>query len=243
MIKYFALVIALAGPSIGLAKSSVPKLDSQRTVFVDNVIAFQNSAPVIKALQAFAAQAEAHKNTDAITIVIDSPGGSAMVGGMFLTEMENLKALGVTVNCVVPGMAASMGFWMLAHCSNRYALSHAQLLFHRGRIVTGSQPLTAPVLITLAKGLFDLDNQQIADFEKFMPMDKETMMYHLENETMHTAKGLNELTHGNFITVVDTYPGLSQLREKSADLPALSNTPLGIGFKRLLDGLTDYLQF
>lgn len=231
MFKYLVIVLALVGSSVSFAKST-PKLDAKRTIFIDDVIMPQNSFPLIKVLQGFAAAAEAHTNTEPVTIVIDSPGGSALVGGLLLTEMENLKALGVTINCIVPGMAASMGFWMFAHCSKRFVLSHAQLLFHRGRVVTGKTPLTAPILESLAKDLYNLDNQQIADFEKYMPMDREVMLYHLEHETWHTAKGLDELTHGDFITVLDNYPGLSQLREKTKDLPALSNTSSGFGFRQ-----------
>ncbi len=62
-----------------------------------------------------------------IFLIIDSPGGSVLDGARLMTAIENSKA---KVSCIDVGMAASMGFMILEHCHNRYAVSRATLMSH-----------------------------------------------------------------------------------------------------------------
>ncbi len=70
-----------------------------------------------------------------VTLRIDSPGGSIFAGNRFIKAMEDVKKTnGITVMCVVDGMAYSMGAVILESplCDRRLATVRSTILFHNG---------------------------------------------------------------------------------------------------------------
>ena len=70
------------------------------------------------------------RGTDAITVVINTPGGE-VVGGMdIVSQMRSLQRAGIEVRGHVMGDAASMGAVVLAACTVRSITGLSRLTWH-----------------------------------------------------------------------------------------------------------------
>lgn len=65
-----------------------------------------------------------------IFIIIDSGGGSLQAGSILVDRIKAAKYRGVTVNCIVDGMAASMALILMSHCSERYGMFGSYIMWH-----------------------------------------------------------------------------------------------------------------
>lgn len=93
--------------------------------------------------------AEADGKED-INLLINSPGGMVMAGGIILQAMEAVQQRGIKINCIVPIMAASMAYTIFHHCDRRYAFQNSLLLFH-------------PIRVGIQGYLTGRDAQKVAD--------------------------------------------------------------------------------
>lgn len=177
-----------------------------RTAILDSEV----SGPAVKALATELQRLAALDHDRPIDLVIDSPGGSVFAGNVLISAMEELKDAGTEIRCWVPHLAASMAFQIYLHCSERHALSHSYLLFHRARF--GYMGLVlAPIARDWARDLQATDDQIIAELRDRMPMDEKDFWYHYEHETLHTAPGLREITGAGFLKVDEVVPGLLKM--------------------------------
>lgn len=184
-----------------LACHAGPSVDPDNTMVIKGVIQGDNLDALGKLLLRVDGE---------VNIVIDSPGGSVTTGSRFINYMESAKERGVTINCFVPNLAASMAFGILTHCSNRYALTQAFLLWHRARVMMGGimgQPMTAPALLVLGRDLEALDQEILRETTNALGIDPEVVAYHFEAETLHLGINLHKIAP-NFIEVHDSIPGL-----------------------------------
>lgn len=156
-------------------------------------------------------------NPDPIDIVISSPGGSVEEGFLFIAKMEAAKAKGAIIRCYVPDLAASMAFQIFTHCSERYALPTAFLLWHHARTqfgggFGGGPALTAGQLLHAGQELADLDklilDEVIAAFGS--SVSKATIQYHFDTETLHTALQVRRIAP-DFLTVLPSISGLQEV--------------------------------
>jgi ATP-dependent protease ClpP protease subunit len=87
---------------------------------------------------------------------------------MFIVAAVDMaKARGFKVQCYVPGLAASMAFQILAHCSERYALPHAYLMWHPVRAqIRGA--LTSTEARILANDLAETETMLVADLRSYL---------------------------------------------------------------------------
>lgn len=69
-----------------------------------------------------------HQKFDALVMVIDSPGGSVYYGREISKALESS---GVTVYCVVDGMAASATMALLQSCNHRLMTRRSTLMLHK----------------------------------------------------------------------------------------------------------------
>lgn len=178
-----------------------PEVHPENTIVIKGVIAGGNLDKLARTLM---------KAEDYVDIVIDSPGGSVETGSRFINYMEAARRRGVTLNCFVPNLAASMAFGILVHCDNRYALSEAFLLWHRARVMLGGMggsAMTAPQLMMVGRDLEALDDAILRETTAALGMDPELVKYHFESETLHLGSNLERLAP-SFITVVPSIPGL-----------------------------------
>jgi ATP-dependent protease ClpP protease subunit len=65
-----------------------------------------------------------------VNLIIDSPGGSVRVGLVFVDLMRAAQANGTHIRCVVNGMAASMGAYILQACDQRLMTKQSAVMFH-----------------------------------------------------------------------------------------------------------------
>jgi ATP-dependent protease ClpP protease subunit len=121
-----------------------------------------------------------------IKLIINSPGGSVMMGYAVVSAMELAKARGKKVECVVTFLAASMGFHTFGHCDVRYALDKSLLLYHEAAI-SGGERMTERDLKREAEQMHiiteELDNYLV----RVLGISRELYTHHNEAQTFWTA--------------------------------------------------------
>lgn len=145
-----------------------------------------------------------------VDLIINSPGGEIITGNLFISKMEAAKANGLVIRCFVPHVAASMAFSIYMHCSERYALRNALLLWHRARMYVGGlfgAPLTGPQAKYMGEELLKTDSLILRDLFGTIDMSEEEIRYHFENETLHNALLLHEAAP-HFVTPFTYIKGL-----------------------------------
>lgn len=179
------------------------------TLIIDMPIMPSTMGPVIRWLQW---NLIAKKLPKAVTIIINSPGGSVGTGNSFVNLMLVAKAQGTVFTCIVPEIAASMAFHILTQCDKRIALDSAGLLWHRARAVLGDTPITALMADNLAKELYDIDAIIMKALLNTLTPDltPKAIAWHFEAETFHSGAGLAQRAP-HFISSKLTIPGLFEL--------------------------------
>lgn len=176
-----------------------------RTFLIDGPIGGGNLIPIGEKLIELSL-----KNRRApVDIIINSPGGDVITGFVFISQMEEAKANGLYVRCIVKDFAASMAFGILVHCDERHVLANSFLLWHRARIFVMGAILTEPVTKSIMTQLGLLDNQILAEVLAAMPdANADEVKYHFEIETLHTGSSL-AVTSPGFAEVHTSIPGLA----------------------------------
>lgn len=141
-----------------------------------------------------------------IDILVNSPGGSVLIGYMIADSIKSAKAKGVKVRCAVGILAASMAFNLLASCSERYALNHAALLFHPSRIYS-REALTVPILLKAAEDLQRTIDNTSGEIMDMLGMDEEVFSHHFFSETMWQAQDIVAASGHKWITIVSDIKG------------------------------------
>lgn len=213
--SFCALTLLTASCSAKAAPSSERVfLVPERTIVLAGPITDRLYAPVSEAMTKIVA------THDVVDIILSSPGGSVIVGSLWIDQMEQLKANGVTFRCFVRDIAASMAFQLLLHCNERYSAPHAFLLWHPVRVFVQGV-LTAEASATLAAQLADADSVALHDLRAALDMPEERLMWHFRNETLHQAMTLMRSAPKFFDAVTNNVEGL---RPES---PALDTTGMG----------------
>lgn len=153
-----------------------------------------------------------------IDLIINSPGGSVVDGTLFINYMEQIKDSGVSIRCFTSHLVASMAFSVFAHCSERFALRGAYLLWHRASLFLEFARLNLPILMKLMVGLAKTDQYLINDLAPRIGMEQGQFMQYLEMEFLHHADQLAEEVP-KFMTVYDSIPGLLQLVGEKSPIP------------------------
>lgn len=148
-----------------------------------------------------------------VDLIISSPGGEVTEGLKFISKMEAAKAIGITIRCHVPDLAASMAFGILVHCDERYVLKNAFLLWHHARVSFGGftpTAFTADQLLNVGKELADLDSLMLEETVEALAIPRPLVKYHFDQETLHIAGSLKKMAP-KFLRVYDSIPGLLEL--------------------------------
>jgi hypothetical protein len=145
-------------------------------------------------------------STEAVTILINSPGGYIDPGFVFVDAVEQAKARGVKVKCATGVLSASMAFIILSHCSERYALPNTMLLFHPVSFGGDSIRITEVI-----PSLLETERREARvsrDLMEAMGLSWKQYHPHLYSETLWSGTGLADYTKSaRFITVVDSIDG------------------------------------
>lgn len=129
---------------------------------------------------------ESMAGNEKIQILINSPGGSVVMGNMFIQAMEIAKSRGSKIECAVSNIAASMAIHILAHCDVRYILRGGYILYHEARVgVMGN--LTSRELRQMAASMESLTSDLEAYLQKELGVDPEFYRKNSEGETMWSA--------------------------------------------------------
>jgi len=211
MLLRFLVVIGLL---FGLASDSWSKtlqLDQKKTVRIRGII---NSQILLKGREMM----DMAKGADEITLLINSPGGIVNMGLMFIDLMEAAKARGTKIRCIVPNLAASMAFHILAHCDSRYTLSSAVLLWHPAKQGCFMCALSSDELIYQGTQLKLIEDPLNEYLIKTMNVDSDFFWYHYGHETPWVAYTFDKLVP-NFIEIVKDVQGIDDF-ESLGDAPS-----------------------
>lgn len=177
--------------------TKVIEVDKQRTVFIagaidGNVLAAANAIEQLST-----------KSTKPIYIVLNSPGGNVIAGIQVLSAISAARTRGATIKCVVPMMAASMAFIILAACDERYAFPNSLLLWHPVR-TSGS--MSSKEAEQVAEDIARLERPLVQALIKSLNIDEETFYKHYYHETLWTGASLAEVAP-SFLTLVQDIRG------------------------------------
>lgn len=201
MLKKFLIGAALLASIPAFAKTVT--VDARRVVRITGPIS-GNGIGIASEIEELASA-----STKPIHIIINSPGGSVATGSQILSSIEMAKNRGITVKCYVPVLAASMGFQVLVHCSERYALKYALLLFHPMKMSSNS-PMTKEDLLYNSQRLREWEQPFIDDLLKALDISTEIFMYNYRNETLWMGFEFQTLSP-KFLTIVDDIKGVNGL--------------------------------
>jgi ATP-dependent protease ClpP protease subunit len=151
----------------------------------------------------------ANESKEDIFIVINSPGGSVLTGMFTLQAMKIAHQRGITIQCLVPGLAASMAFHVLSHCDKRYVFENTLLLWHPLRVFLMGT-LTPAQSVALAEDLQRNEKTLVDDLYPRVGLDFDTFMHHYNAETLFVATQLKDIAP-DFVTIVQDMPGVSEL--------------------------------
>lgn len=184
------LIVLVISCLLSVTAKSEIKLDPKKAIILAGVVAPESMDGLD--IEVLARSARGDKE---IQLVIDSPGGEVGSGFAFVDALEAVKANGTTVTCFVPRLAASMGYQIFMHCSKRYVLPGANLMWHRLRLDFFSETLTSADLFPLAEGLAQGDQYILDELVAVMGEDLSTkeIIEYRDKETLHSGHDLAEL--------------------------------------------------
>jgi ATP-dependent protease ClpP protease subunit len=159
--------------------------------------------------KAFELETLVNTSLEPVWLLINSGGGSVMPGIQFISAMKLASARNVTINCIVPVLAASMAFHILAHCDNRYVFEDTFLLWHPMRI-SGMIRMTADELEYEAAAIRMYEEPMNDTLIRKMRVKEDIFWYHYNHETMWTASALDEMAPG-FLTIIDDVKNIPDL--------------------------------
>jgi ATP-dependent protease ClpP protease subunit len=192
-------LLAATGPRASDSLAVQPK----RSVVISGPIASGNTEPLGAMMLDWSRAAPKQP----IDLILDSPGGDIYTGFQFINVMEAVRARGTPIRCFVPTIAASMAFQILLHCSERYTLDHAWLLWHGVRTYGGDQAITASVARDLARELEIMDRAIMRELRDTLGLADPVIRFHFERETLHRGYDLAEMAP-KFIRSLPAVPGL-----------------------------------
>jgi ATP-dependent protease ClpP protease subunit len=199
-------LLLIAATLLGL--SAQADIDPKRLLYIDQPITRGTLQPVHTAFEKFIATSK-----EPITLVLSSPGGSVVAGMSFINMMASAKAMGISINCYVLDMAASMAFQILTQCNERHALATSYLLWHGVR--TGYDgPITTAVAASLAEDLAMMDEIVMDQLTSTLRLSQEQIKYHFDRETLWAAKQLAD-RDSRFIKIHQHYAQLIPLLPQS----------------------------
>lgn len=175
------------------AGSSVT-LDKSRTVVIKGTIVSPKAADTIFMLTL--------SSNLPIDIVLSSPGGVIDTGLIIGSAIKVAQARGIVVRCHVPVYAASIAFYLLTQCSERYALGNSFLIFHQARIVL-SGLYSERELKDFAESLITSENYLKHSMQDQMHMNNALFEKHHKLSTTWQAADLVKVTRDGFLKIVD----------------------------------------
>jgi ATP-dependent protease ClpP protease subunit len=221
MSRFFGLIM-FALMLVGLttqvqARQRVAAVDPGRLLHISGPITDRSMQPVQSALVRMAGESK-----EPITIVLDSPGGSVIAGTSFLNQMYLAQSQGITINCYVLDMAASMAFQILTQCDSRKALHTSYLLWHGVRVGVMMAIITEEAARSL---LIDLRRFNVMIYDQLnaaLPMKRSEIRKHFLAETLWPGKQLAAAAPG-FLVTERAFPEIakhidSAVRTQSAGL-------------------------
>ncbi len=155
MLKALALVLAFVscvhpGPTAQTFRLFEP--EAPKDFVVDGHIYFETGVNE-DSVRDFVEELEAEEKADgatAVTVHINSPGGSVFAGFKMGQALERSKLKSV---CVVDGMAASMGFYILQSCTERTMTDRSLLMGHAPATSTSGMEQEMANTLALLKAL------------------------------------------------------------------------------------------
>ena len=215
MKKILVSIFCLAFASC-CANGQTLKLDPKSTVRIQGVVTGAIKAKGKELL-------DMSKQFNEVTLLINSPGGQVLAGLQFVDIMELVKSRGTKIRCVVPNLAASMAFHILAHCDSRFSLNSAILLWHPAKLGCFMCSLSAEQLLYEGAALMALEEPQNQALIEILKVQPDFYYYHYKNETVWLGYVLAaELP--DFISTVTDIQGIDDFQSMNSEVENYLNT-------------------
>lgn len=185
LMVFVALLCLGAGPSKQVTIMYYGPVDDKATVAGQALFAVANHNPPKDLV---------------VNILLDSYGGNTMTGYVMADGIDAVRTKGIVVRCYNLGTAQSMAFIIMAHCSERYAVSGATWMFHYPamlvnrvflRETSGYAAILAPIEDRFVKEISAVTHHNEADTRQ-----------HCIEERVWTNEQINAYAPG-FVKVLD----------------------------------------
>jgi ATP-dependent protease ClpP protease subunit len=150
------------------------------------------------------------QSDEPIYLLINSPGGSIVIGNLIINSMNQAKARGSRIVCVSTLIAASMAFQFLVECDERYAMRYTKLLFHPPRVMLQGG-LKHEDLSQLSTELRDIENKMVPRINEVLKMDAKEFRKNYLLETLWDAEDLIRATNTGWLHLIDSVEGVSDV--------------------------------
>lgn len=154
---------------------------------------------------------ELSKEGEDIDVLINSPGGSYVVGSLIINSMKLAQSRGSRLRCVSTVLAASMAFQLLMNCDDRYAMENTRLLFHPPRISLMFATLLPNQIAIWLSELREIEAELVPHIKQVIGMPDNKFSYHYDNETLWPAWKLNDETENAWLQIVDEVNGVDNV--------------------------------
>lgn len=167
----------------------------------------------------------ADESTDDIFVHINSPGGSVRAGNVFIQAIKLAQSRGIQVKCATSSLAASMAFVILTHCSERYALKGAELMFHPVRVMLMFAALSANDLEMIWTNLYSIDHKFMTHLANTSGIPAAVITKAYYQEKFWEAKELRAVANPGWLTLVDDLQGVDAVfaRKPTGDKGQIQN--------------------
>jgi ATP-dependent protease ClpP protease subunit len=141
-------------------------------------------------------------STKPIYVLVNSPGGSALWGGMVISAIELAKSRGIAVECFSSVLAASMAFNIMLACSKNYVFNNSKLLFHPVRVNISRTILLEENAKDIYESLRKINTELLDILEAKLTLSRKDILSHYKKETSWQGKDLAPLFKDNFFQLV-----------------------------------------
>ena len=133
--RFLALLLLVScASSLTATRNPLENIDAKKAVVFERIEVEEINSDTA---EAFITKLKTFEDGRPFVVVFDSPGGSVRWGEKMSAAIERSP---VPVICVVDGMAASMGFYILQSCDVRVMTTRSLLMGHEPASATQGQP-------------------------------------------------------------------------------------------------------
>lgn len=148
---------------------------------------------------------DAQREGDSFSLFISSGGGIVEEAKRLMVSIDHAKGRGANIKCYVTDQAESSAFWILTHCTERYALPESMLMFHH-IFITSAEDVTAADAGRMQTELQMLDDEYLDDIQAVCDISRPQLRAWMDAGTEWTAAAMDRAMPGVLTGIESAYP-------------------------------------